>query len=199
MTARADIPAGGPAPGARATGETTLRIPELVTERLRLRAPCMADFEAYAAYSASERARWVGGPFTRAEAFDRLASVFGHWALRGYGRWIVADRESDAPLGLVGPFYPEGWLEPEIAWTVFNEAEGRGVAFEAAIAARAHAYATLGWTTSVSLIDADNRRSIALAERLGATREGVFRHETLGPLEVWRHPGPAALGIAGAA
>jgi ribosomal-protein-alanine N-acetyltransferase len=43
----------------------------------------------------------------------------------------------------------------------------------------------------VSLIDARNARSAALAERLGATREGVFHHPTLGAMDVWRHPGPA--------
>ena len=173
--------------------ETVLRIPTLETERLRLRAPRLEDFGAYAEFRTGNRAAYAGGPFSRAEAFEQLAALVGHWLLRGYGRWIVADRESDRPLGVVGLFYPEDWLEPEIAWSVFEEAEGRGVAFEAARAARAYAYATLGWTTVVSLIDPQNARSAALAQRLGATREGVFRHETLGPLDVWRHPGPDAL------
>ncbi len=170
--------------------ETILRIPTLETERLRLRAPRASDFEAYADFRTGPRATFLGGPYNRAEAFEQLAALIGHWLLRGYGRWMVADRESDRPLGVVGLYYPEDWLEPEIAWSVFEEAEGRGIAFEAACATRCHAYATLGWSTVVSLIDPQNTRSAALAERLGATREGVFHHPGLGAMDVWRHPGP---------
>lgn len=170
--------------------ETILRIPTLETERLRLRAPRSSDFEAYADFRIGPRATFLGGPYNRAEAFEQLAALIGHWLLRGYGRWMVADRESDRPLGVVGLYYPEDWLEPEIAWSVFEEAEGRGIAFEAARATRRHAYDTLGWSTVVSLIDAQNTRSAALAERLGARREGVFHHPSLGAMDVWRHPGP---------
>ena len=41
--------------------------------------------------------------------------------------------------------------------------------FETALAARAFAYETLGWTTAISLIAPDNGPSKRLAERLGAT------------------------------
>jgi RimJ/RimL family protein N-acetyltransferase len=68
--------------------------------------------------------------------------------------------------------------------------KGRGVAQETALAARDYAYDTLGWTTAISLIAADNTRSRALAERLGATRDGGFAHERFGQMQVWRHPGP---------
>lgn len=171
---------------------TTLHIPTLETARLRLRAPGMADFEAYAAFRGSERARPLGGPFGRTEAFDQLAELVGHWALRGFGRWMVADRASDAALGVVGLYFPEGWPEPEVAWSVFAAAEGRGIAFEAALAARDHAYRSLGWRTAISLIRPDNTRSAALARRLGARIEGGHTHPTLGRSDIWRHPGPEA-------
>jgi ribosomal-protein-alanine N-acetyltransferase len=171
--------------------ETVVRIPTLETERLRLRAPKASDFEAYADFRTGPRALYAGGPFSRAEAFEQLAALVGHWLLRGYGRWMVAQKDSDRPLGVVGLYYPDDWLEPEIAWSVFDEAEGQGIAQEAALAARGYAYETLGWTTAVSLIDPRNTRSAALAERLGATREGVFHHSSLGAMDVWRHPAPA--------
>lgn len=171
---------------------TTLRIPTLETARLRLRAARMDDFEAYAAFRGSERARVLGGPFGRTEAFDQLAELVGHWQLRGFGRWMVADRATDAPLGVVGLYFPEGWPEPEVAWSVFAAAEGRGIAREAALAAREHAYRHLGWTTAVSLIRPDNTRSAALARRLGARIEGAHTHPTLGRSDIWRHPGPEA-------
>jgi ribosomal-protein-alanine N-acetyltransferase len=172
--------------------ETVIRIPSLRTDRLVLRAPRPEDFEAYAAFRASERARVLGGPFTRIQSFEQLAGIVGHWQLRGFGRWIVADRATGEALGIVGLFYPEGWPEPEIAWSVFEAAEGRGIAFEAATAARDYAYRVLGWSTVVSLIAPDNHRSVALALRLGAAPDGVYPHAVHGDLDIYRHPAPKA-------
>jgi len=172
---------------------TTIEIPTLRTERLTLRAPTIGDLDAYAEYRASERTEFVGGAMTRSQAFESLCGMIGHWQLRGYGRWMVADRETDAALGFVGPFFPENWPEPEFAWTVFRQAEGRGIAYEAALAARAYAYETLGWQTAISLVTAGNVRSAALAARLGARLEKTFDHEDHGAMEMWRHPSPQAL------
>ena len=170
--------------------DTIIRIPTLETPRLILRAPRAEDFESYAAFRASERAAHIGGPSTRAQAFMQMSALIGHWQLRGYGRWIVADKTSDEAFGVVGLFYPEDWPEPEIAWSLFAPAEGRGIAFEAAAAAREFAYRTLGWQTVVSLIAPGNARSIALARRLGAVLDGVHEHEEHGSLGIYRHPRP---------
>lgn len=175
---------------------TTLIIPTLRTERLVLRGPQASDFDAYAAFRGSERARILGGPFDRATAFEQLAALVGHWQLRGYGRFMVADAETDAALGVIGPFLPADWPEPEIAWSVFGDAEGRGIAQEAALAARAFAYDTLGWTTAISMIDPANTRSAALARRLGAAPDGQFVHPEYGTLDIWRHPGPDSLAAS---
>lgn len=172
---------------------TRIEIPTFEEGRLRYRAPRMEDFDAYAAFRASPRARGVGGPFPRSSTFAALAALVGHWHLRGYGRWIIADRETDLPLGIVGPFFPTDWPEPEIAWSVFAEAEGRGIAYEAARVARRFAYTVLGWTTVISCTKPDNDRSIALARRMGCVRDGTYDHPEEGPLLVWRHPGPEAL------
>ena len=57
---------------------------------------------------------------------------------------------------------------------------------------RRHTYADLGWTTAVSYIDARNTRSLALARRLGCTRdEAAPRPKSDEPIEVWRHPAPS--------
>ena len=176
---------------------TTVTIPTLTTGRLTLRAPRWDDFEPYAAFRGSPRAVHVGGPHERIRSFQDICALVGHWHIRGYGRWMVADRETDAPLGVVGLMFPEGWPEPEIAWSLFDAAEGRGIALEAAVAARAYAYDTLGWDTVVSLVAPENARSIALAERMGARRDGVHAHPAFGALDIWRHPAPAELRGAG--
>ena len=170
----------------------TLAIPTLTTDRLILRAPRMEDAAPFAAYLTGPRSVAVGGPFRAGEAFDRLCALVGHWQLRGFGRWIVADRDSDAALGVVGLFHPQDWPEPELAWTVFDAAEGRGIACEAALAARDHARSALGWTRVVSCIAPDNARSVALARRLGCLPEGHFTHPVHGRLDIWRHPGQEA-------
>ena len=169
---------------------TMFEIPTLTTERLRLRAPRLDDFDAYAAYRASERTVYVGGVETRVAAFHGFCAMIGHWQFRGFGRWIIADKESDAPIGVAGPYFPEGWPEPEIAWTVFEQAEGKGIAYEAAFRARQYAYETLSWPTAISAIVPENTRSVALAQRLGAVRERTYMHPNYGPMDIWRHPAP---------
>lgn len=165
-------------------------IPVLTTERLVLRACRMSDFPAYLSFRGSDRAAFVGGPCSEAEAWNLFCALPGQWALRGYGRWMVADRETDAPLGVVGLYHPADWPEPELAWSMFAAGEGRGYAYEAALAARGHAYDVIGWTRLVSLIDGKNLRSAALGRRLGCVEDSVFEHPEFGPLNVWRHPAP---------
>ena len=168
-------------------------IPVLRTERFVMRGYRPEDIASFATFYASDRSRFVGGPMT-AELACRVAMTYaGHWMLRGYGRWMVEDAQTGKTLGNVGLWYPDGWPEPEIGWTLFDGAEGHGVAYETAQAARAFAYDTLGWTTSISLIAPGNEPSRRLADRLGATRDGAFTHERYGEMQVWRHPGPEAL------
>lgn len=166
---------------------TDFHIPTLRTERLVLRAAALKDAPAFTAFFASERSHMVGGPRDPREAARSMAAMIGQWALHGFGMWLVADRRSDAALGWTGIIYQPGWDEPELGWTLFGQAEGHGIAFEAATAARAYAAHRLGIGSPISYIRADNTRSIALAERLGAhlEREG----EVLGtPCLVYRHP-----------
>ena len=166
-------------------------IPTLSTPRLTLRAPGAADYPAFAAFYASDRARFVGGPLGAEAAWRMLAMEIGHWQLRGYGRWMVDDRESRRTVGMVGLFCPEGWPEPEIGWDLFEGFEGKGYATEAGHAARDYAYDVLGWATAVSLVKPDNTASAAVCRRLGAVKEADFVHERHGRMQVWRHPAPA--------
>jgi len=173
---------------------TLAGIPELRTARLVLRGPEARDYELFAAYATSDRSRFTGGPMTRELAWRAFCHITGHWVNRGYGPFVVALPEAGGTgrgIGSVGPFYPEGWQEPEIAWTMWDgAAEGQGYAQEAALAARGFAYGTLGWTTAISMIDPANTRSRALALRLGCREDGTFVHERYGLCHIWRHPAP---------
>ena len=168
-------------------------VPVIETEWLVLRAPGPQDADAFVAAHMAERARWMGGNAGREKAWRIFATEIGHWVLHGFGLWAVTLRGSDACLGTVGCWFPEGWPEREIGWFVFPEAEGLGIAREAALAARKHAYRALGWTTAVSYMHPENARSIRLAERLGAVLDETAARPMpeLGTL-VFRHPGPEA-------
>ena len=73
----------------------------------------------------------------------------------------------------MGLHFPEGWPDRELGWTIARKFWGRGYASEAARAAIAHAFDTLGWPHLVSLIHPDNQRSARLAERLGYHAHGT--------------------------
>ena len=164
--------------------------PVLETERLILRAPVAADWPFFRDFTLSERSVFVRpDEVDTARAWRSMGHVVGMWVLRGFGSFVMERKEDRAPLGLCGPWYPIDWPEPEIGWTLWSaDAEGKGYAFEAATAARRHAFDNLGWPTAVSYIDPANARSIALAERLGAVRDRDAAFPGNDPCLVYRHP-----------
>lgn len=168
-------------------------IPVLETDRLILRAPGAADLDAETAFWTSDRSKFVGGPKQPHEVWRILATFIGHWTLRGYGMWAIEDKATGAYLGRTGAWHPGEWPEAEIGWTAMPEAEGKGIVFEAATAARDWLYTYGGWTTAISTIDVDNDRSQALAKRLGATYERDHDFPGGYTLQIWRHPAPEAI------
>lgn len=177
------------------TAETVFAIPTLRTERLILRAPVKQDLPHWTRFFASDRAAYIGGPKNEADSYVAMAALIGHWAIHGYGRWMLVNPDNDDVLGSVGLFFPVGWPEPEIAWTLFDHAEGNGYALEAAIATRDYAYRELGFETLASCVIPGNDRSVALAERMGAHFEGLFEHHAFGTMHVYRHLSPQECSI----
>ncbi len=165
--------------------------PVLETERLRMRGWSEQDHEAFAALLGDEEsARFIGGPCDRHDAWRRMATQMGHWAMRGYGSWVIEEKSTGNWVGYSGLWCPYGWPEPEVMWGLVPAARGRGYATEAAMRARTYAYQDLGWRSAISLIAPENRASQKVAERLGAKREGKF--ELRGSVaDVWRHPANA--------
>lgn len=168
-------------------------VPVLETERLRLRAPTRADFDLFAETLMSDRARYMDGPMSYARAWHDFAADAASWILNGFGPWSIEEKASGAYCGGVLLHHPPLFPEREFGWALQAEAEGRGFAFEAACAVRDFAFRRLGWRTLVSYIDAGNARSIALAERLGATRDDAAAKPQGDPTcLVYRHSEAAA-------
>ncbi|WP_373355713.1 GNAT family N-acetyltransferase [Pseudoroseicyclus sp. CXY001] len=162
-------------------------IPELVTERLRLRAPVIEDFAPYAAFCASPRAAHMGGPHDAETAWNWFASDVAQWPLLGHGALMVERSEDGTLLGQVGIARPPHFPEPQIGWFAFKSTgEGGGYFAEAAAALLSWAFGPRGMATLVSYIRADNLRSARLARRLGAV---IDRAAPLPPglhSDVWR-------------
>lgn len=167
--------------------------PRITTGRLTLRGHKMADFPPLYAVFGSDRARYMGGPFSERQSWYWIAAEVGSWALQGIGSWGVERNEDGAFLGQIGINRPAHFPENEIGWVFLEEAEGQGYAFEAARAALDWWWSQDTPGTLVSYIDVENARSIALAQKLGAEAdpdatlpEGDTRDDTV----VYRHRRP---------
>ena len=157
----------------------SVAIPTLATDRLVLRPFTAADGPALAALNADpDVARFISAdrqPLSAEDSWRQLAFFIGHWQLRGFGMWAVAEqRRPDVLIGRLGCHQPDGWPDFEIGWVLASEYWGRGYATEGATAAMRYAFETLERPRVVSLIDPANIRSIAVAERLGERPAGEW-------------------------
>lgn len=173
-----------PPVGAPAALAATLAagLPRLVTERLSLRAPEIADFDAYARIFLSDRWHDEGGR-TREDAWLDFAQMVAGWMLRGMGLMAI-DKRGGEHVGFVVLNHEYGDAHAEVGWMLNDGSEGNGYATEAARAALRFAFGSLRLKGLVSYIAPSNTASIRVAERLGAqlapeTESGclVFRHQ----------------------
>ena len=168
-----------------------LLVPDVIeTERLKLRLYTYDDLDAVGRMvGKADVMKFIGGTLTkRIDAWGFIARTLGHWMLRGYGLYAVTEKSTGALVGRVGLLNPETWPDIEIAWTIDDTFQGKGYATEAAKAAGCAGFGQLKAKRLISLINPNNAPSIRVAERLGATREGLT--DFFGPDEkvyVYRH------------
>lgn len=173
---------------AEAVRDAAAALPRIETERLILRAPRIQDFQAYAEIVLSDR--WFDPGQSREGAWLDFNQMVAGWLLRGTGLLSV-DRRDGVLAGFVLVHQEYGDPEMELGWILTADAEGKGYASEAARALREHAASAFGLTGLVSYIDAENARSIRLAERLGAVRDHAAEADIGHANLVYRHPVPA--------
>jgi RimJ/RimL family protein N-acetyltransferase len=151
--------------------EICASVPQIVTDRLVLRAPKMGDYPAYEAVFTSDRAAHIGGPFSPEDSLNDFCRAVAGWMLRGTGMWTITLRGDDAALGWIYLWQERGDPDPELGWILTHEAEGQGIAYEAARAVWPRGFDLFGDGGFVSYIGAQNARSTKLAQRLGAARD----------------------------
>ncbi|MFA9201206.1 MAG: GNAT family N-acetyltransferase [Cypionkella sp.] len=148
--------------------------PFLVTDRLELWRPAIADEPAMFAIIADPAThRYLGPMSSRADHFIRFQRGAGSWFLHGYGSFMVRRKSSPAVIGNCGVFHSWRGLgedfddRPEAGWILAADQVGQGLAREAMGAALAWFDRVHGPREVVCMIDPDNAPSFALAARLG--------------------------------
>ena len=148
----------------------------------RLRPDDLNRFQAYR--GDPEVGRYQGWePMTDADAAAMIAEMAAA-PLPTLGDWVqiaIADAETDALIGDIGLHVSESGEEAELGITLARDAQGRGLAEEAARALIAGLASATAVRRLVGITDARNAPSARLLERLGMTFEGeeetIFRGE----------------------
>lgn len=148
-----------------------IEIPTLETERLVLRGPRDGDEAAYAAFYADGAAsHFYGGPKRVDQAWRRMAEDLGHWALRGFGSWIMERRVEVGAIGACGLHHPLGWPRAELTWWLLPQWRGAGYATEASHAVIDFAISELQWPRVETHFQDANTPARRLVERLGGAK-----------------------------
>ena len=171
-------------------------MPELRTERLLLRGWQPQDEPAMARINRNpEVARHLNRPLDEHGVSTFFDAMVSHWEHYGYGPWALESLElatqgrflGFAGLASVPSFMAGAGPGPELGWRLDRAAWGRGLATEAAVAARDDAFARLGLSELISIIHPDNQRSQRVAIKLGMRRALSIENLALGrDVDVWR-------------
>lgn len=161
--------------------------PRLTTDRLLLRGPERGDLPAFTRFVTCAPSMVAQGEADTAEhAWFAFMAGIGHWHWHEFGFFVLVEQRTGLPVGRVGLIQHSNWPDVELAWHLFEGAEGKGFATEAAGAVKTWAREALGLEQLYSYIDITNTRSQAVARRLGATTDGTrAAHEE--EAEVWVH------------
>lgn len=161
---------------------------ELRTERLLLRRWREEDRGPFAMLNADPAVmEFFPAPLGRAESDELFERIEAGFERHGFGLWALELLESGEFLGFTGLAVPpfEAHFTPavEVGWRLARPAWGRGYATEAGRAALAHGFGALGLEQVVSMTTVRNRRSRAVMERLGMTRDPAedFEYPNLPP------------------
>ncbi|MDO8212839.1 GNAT family N-acetyltransferase [Conexibacter sp. CPCC 206217] len=174
---------------------------ELRTQRLILRRWTADDEKAMVEINRDpEVARHLNRPVDEAAIAAFHGLVAGHWEQYGFGPYALESREAGlegrflgfAGLAHVPPFLSAAGEQPELGWRLARSAWGRGLATEAATAARDDAFERLRLPQLISIIHPENERSQRVATKLGMQPSRQIHNPALDlDVDVWALDAPA--------
>jgi ribosomal-protein-alanine N-acetyltransferase len=146
-------------------------MPEIETQRLRLRQLVPDDLDAYhrSIYADAEVMRFMPGgqPRPRETAARFLERSLRHWEAQGFGPWGVTLKQGGGLIGHCGLFYVEEVRQVEVMYALAQEHWGKGLATEGAKASLRFGFEQLGLARIVAFVMPENIASVRVIEKLG--------------------------------
>ncbi|MGP1394244.1 MAG: GNAT family N-acetyltransferase [Inquilinaceae bacterium] len=173
------------------------RAPLLETPRLILRGHGPGDFDDSAAMWADPAVvRHISGTPSSGEAsWSRLLRYAGHWALLGFGYWVVVAKDDLRFVGEVGfaeyrrDIAPSLGGRPEAGWVLRAGEHGQGFAAEAVSRMVDWADRFIDSPSTVCIVDPAHQASLRLAGKVGYVQEGQATYAGQ-PVTVMARPKP---------
>src|SRR5262245_43566157 len=121
----------------------------------------------------AETMRFYPKPYTRDEAREWIERQRRRYVMDGHGLWLVSLKETGEPVGQVGLIrqHVDEVAEDEVGYLIARPHWRKGLATEAALGTRDHAFGALGKGRVISLIRPANLPSQGAARKLGMTVE----------------------------
>ena len=147
-------------------------VPEIETERLRLRAFTPDDLDSLClVFGDTDVMRYLsqGKPRSREDTETGLLRTIEGFKKRGFGMWAVATKDCETVIGYCGLMFLEDTPELELAYGLAKSHWGKRFATEAAQASLRYGFEELKLDRIVAVVHPQNIPSQRVLEKLGMT------------------------------
>jgi RimJ/RimL family protein N-acetyltransferase len=150
-------------------------VPVIETPRLRLRGHRYSDLlPCVAMWSDPNVTKFISGrASTQQQTWSRLLTYIGHWALLGFGYWVIEDKASTEFVGEVGfadfqrEIAPSMRDRPELGFALASRFHAKGYATESVRAVLSWSDKHLSYPNTVCLINPENLASLRVVQKCG--------------------------------